>query len=95
MSSTHVQGDTEVAIDVELSKKNLCLDDPEQRQHYSKYMSAKKKEKFAKYYVRSLLEAKEKVLWFRRMTNPSLHKIYQDTYESGGTDSAVTQSKRK
>ena len=43
MSSTHVQGDTEVAIDVELSKKNLCLDDPEQRQHYSKYMSAKKK----------------------------------------------------
>jgi hypothetical protein len=89
MSNTHVQGDTEVAIDVELSNKNFCLDDPEQRQHYTKYMSAKEKERFAKCYVRSLLETKEKILWFRRMTNPSLHEIYQDTYESGGTDSAV------
>ena len=40
MPNTHVQGDTEVAIDVELSNKNFCLDDPEQRQHYTKYMSA-------------------------------------------------------
>ena len=32
----------------------------------------------------SLLETKEKVLWFRRMTNPSIHKIYKDTYESRG-----------
>ena len=95
MSNTHVQGDTEVAIDVELSNKNFCLDDPEQRQHYTKYMSAKEKERFAKCYVRSLLETKEKVLWFRRMTNPSIHKIYKDTYESRGKDSAVTQSKRK
>ena len=93
MSNTHVQGDTEVAIDVELSNKNFCLDDPEQRQHYTKYMSAKEKERFAKTYVRSLLEAKEKVLWFRRMTNPSLHKIYKKTHESGGNDSAVNQSK--
>ena len=93
MSNPQVQGDTEVAIDVELSNKNFCLDDPEQRQHYTKYMSAKKKERFAKCYVRSLLETKEKVLWFRRMTNPSLHKIYKDTYESGGNDSAVKQSK--
>ena len=93
MSNTHVQGDTEVAIDVELSNKNFCLDDPEQRQHYTKYMSAKEKERFAKCYVRSLLETKEKVLWFRRMTNPSLHKIYKDTYESGGKHSALKQSK--
>ena len=93
MSNPQVQGDTEVALDVELSNKNFCLDDPEQRQHYTKYMSAKEKERFAKCYVRSLLETKEKVLWFRRMTNPSLHKIYKDTYESGGKDSAVKQSK--
>ena len=93
MSNPHVQGDTEVAIDVELSNKNFCLDDPEQRQHYTKYMSAKEKERFAKCYVRSLLETKEKVLWFRRMTNPSLHKIYKDTYKSSGKDSALKQSK--
>jgi hypothetical protein len=84
MSNTHVQGDTEVAIDVELSNKHFCLDDPEQRQHYTKYMSAKKKESFAKCYVRSLLETKEKILWLRRMTNPSIHKINKDNYESGG-----------
>jgi hypothetical protein len=93
MSNTHVQGDTEVAIDVELSNKNFCLDDPEQRQHYTKYMSAKEKERFAKCYVRSLLETKEKILWFRRMTNPSIHKIYKDTYESGEKDSVLKQSK--
>ena len=48
MSNTHVQGDTEVAIDIELSNKNFCLDDPKQRQHYTKYMSVKEKERFAK-----------------------------------------------
>ena len=84
MSNPQVQGDTEVAIDVELSNKNFCLDDPEQRQHYTKYMSTKEKARVAKCYVRSLLETKEKVLWFRRMTNPSIHKIYKDTYESRG-----------
>ena len=72
---------------------SFSFDDPKQRQHYTKYMSAKEKERFAKCYVRSLLETKEKVLWFRRMTNPSLHKIYKDTYESGGNDSALKQSK--
>jgi hypothetical protein len=51
-----------------LRNKTFSLDDPEQRQHYTKYMSAKEKERFAKCYVRSLLETKEKVLWFRRMT---------------------------
>ena len=56
-------------------------------------MSAKEKERFAKCYVRSLLETKEKVLWFRRMTNPSLHEIYKHTHKSGGNDSAVNQSK--
>jgi hypothetical protein len=93
MSNTHVQGDTEVAIDVELNNKNFCLDDSEQRQHYTKYMTAKERERFAKCYVRALLETKEKILWFRRMTNPSLHKIYKDTYEFGGKDSAMKQSK--
>ena len=93
MSNPKVQGDTEVAIDIELSNKNFCLDDPKLRQHYTKHMTAKEKERFAKSYVRSLLEAKEKVLWFRRMTNPSLHKIYKDTYESGGSDSVLKQSK--
>jgi hypothetical protein len=93
MSTHQVQGDTEVAIDVELSNKDFCLDDPEQRQHYTKYMSAKKKERFAKCYVRSLLETKETILWFRRMTNPSPHEIYKDAYESGEKDSALKQSK--
>ena len=93
MSTHQVQGDTEVALDVELSNKNFCLDDPKQRQHYTKYMSAKEKERVARCYVRSLLETKEKVLWFRRMTNPSIHKIYKNTYESRGKDSALTQSK--
>src|ERR1700729_600335 len=93
MSTPQVQGDTEVALYVELSNKNFCLDDPDQRQHYTKYMSAKEKERFAKCYVRSLLETKEKVLWFRRMTNPSIHKIYEDTCEFGGKPSAVKQSK--
>jgi hypothetical protein len=74
MSNPQVQGDSKVALDVELSNKNLCLDDPERRHHYTKYMSTKEKERVAKCYVRSLLEAKEKVLWFRRMTNPSLQQ---------------------
>jgi hypothetical protein len=29
------QVDTEVALDAELSNKHFCLDDPEQRQHYT------------------------------------------------------------
>jgi hypothetical protein len=53
-----------------LREKNYCLDDPKQREQYAKNMSAKDKEKFAKSYVRSLLEAKEKAHWYRRMTNP-------------------------
>jgi hypothetical protein len=64
MSNPRVQGDTEVAIDVEFSNKNFCLDDPEQRQQYTKYMSAKNKERFAKCYIRSLLETKEKFSGF-------------------------------
>jgi hypothetical protein len=49
------------------SNKNFDLDDPKQRQHYARYMTMKEKERFAKSYVRSLLEAKEEVLRFRRM----------------------------
>jgi hypothetical protein len=86
---------TNVLTAAHLRNKNFSLDDPKLRQHYIKSMTEKEKERFAKSYVRLLLEIKEEVLWFRRMKNPSLHKIYQDTYESGGTDSAVTQSKRK
>ena len=33
MSNPQIQVDTEVALDAELS--NFCLDDPEQRQHYT------------------------------------------------------------
>ena len=84
---------TNVLTAVHLRNKNFSFDDPKLRQHYTKHMTAKEKERFAKSYVRSLLEAKEKVLWFRRMTNPSLHKIYKDTYESGGSDSVLKQSK--
>jgi hypothetical protein len=76
-----------------LRNKDLCLDDPKLRQRYTKNMTAKEKERFAKTYVCSLLETKEEVLRFQRITNPSLHKIYKDTYESGGNDFAVKQSK--
>ena len=48
MSNPQIQVDTEVALDAELSNKHFCLDDPEQRQHYTKYMSAKEKERFAR-----------------------------------------------
>jgi hypothetical protein len=51
--------------------KDFCFDDPKQRQKYTNNMTPKEKEKFAKSYVRSLLEAKEQALWFRRMANPS------------------------
>jgi len=35
MSNPQIQVDTEVALDAELSNKHFCLDDPEQRQHYT------------------------------------------------------------
>jgi hypothetical protein len=57
--------------------KRISMDDPKQRQRYTKCMTAKEKEGFAKWYIRSLLETKEKVLWFRRMTSPPLHKTYK------------------
>ena len=85
MSTPQVHGDTEVALDGELSNKNICLDDPKLRQHYTKYMRSKEKERFAKWYVRSLLETRERVFWFRRMTNPSLHKIYKSVCTSHRT----------
>jgi hypothetical protein len=64
--------------------RHLYYDDPKARQREAKNMSPKRREKFAKWYLRHVFEAEEKRLWFRRMTNPSLHKIYKDTYESGG-----------
>jgi len=47
--------------------KTFYLDDPKQRQQYVKYMSPTDKKNFAKSYVRSVLEAKEKLQWFTRM----------------------------
>jgi hypothetical protein len=64
--------------------KDLYYDDPKARHREAKNMSQKRREKFAKWYLHKVFEAEEKRLWFRRMTNPSLHKIYKDTYESGG-----------
>jgi hypothetical protein len=43
------------------------LDDPKERQREAEGMTPKQKEKFAKFYVRKVLEAKEEILWFRRM----------------------------
>ena len=62
---------TNVLTAAHLRNKHFCLDDPKQRQHYTKYMTAKQKERFAKSYVRLLLETKEELLRFRRITNPS------------------------
>jgi hypothetical protein len=64
--------------------KREYLDDPRKRQRDAEGMTPKQKVKYAKFYVRKLLEKKEEMLWFKRMTNPSLHKIYKNTYESGG-----------
>jgi hypothetical protein len=52
---------------VKRENKTFYLDDPKQRQQYAKWMSPREKEKFAKSYVRSVLEAKEKLQWFTRM----------------------------
>jgi hypothetical protein len=45
----------------------ICLDDPKARQRYAKDMTPKQREKFAKFYVRKVLKAKEYSLWFNRM----------------------------
>ena len=50
-------------------KKRVYLDDPKERQRYVKYMTPKQKERFAKSYIRSILEGKEQDLWLKRMLN--------------------------
>ena len=50
-------------------KKRVYLDDPKERQRYVKYMTPKQKERFAKSYIRSILERKEQDLWLKRMLN--------------------------
>ena len=52
---------------VQSGNKRFYLDDPKQRQRHSKYMTPSQKERFAKSYVRYVLEAKEQELWFKRM----------------------------
>jgi hypothetical protein len=54
---------------VQSGKKRVYLDDPKERQRYVKYMTPKQKERFAKSYIRSILEGKEQDLWLKRMLN--------------------------
>ena len=48
---------------VQSGKKRVYLDDPKERQRYVKYMTPKQKERFAKSYIRSILEGKEQDLF--------------------------------
>jgi hypothetical protein len=59
-------------------------DDPQQRQRDAAGMTQKQKEKFAKLYVSKVLEAKEQLLWFRRMTDPELYRLYKDRFATFG-----------
>ena len=52
---------------IKKGNETIYLDDPKQRQRHVKYMTPQQKERFAKDYVRSVLEQKEKELWFTRM----------------------------
>ena len=54
---------------VQSGKKKVYLDHPKERQRYVKYMTPKQKERFAKSYIRSILEGKEQDLWLKRMLN--------------------------
>ena len=54
-------------IYVKEGNKTFYLDDAKEGQRYTKYMTLKQKERFAKSYVRYVLEAKEQELWFKRM----------------------------
>jgi hypothetical protein len=47
--------------------KDLYYDDPKARQREAKSMSSKRREKFAKWYLRKVFEAEEQRLWFQRM----------------------------
>jgi hypothetical protein len=59
-------------------------DDPQQRQRDGTRMTPKQMEKFAKLYVSKVLEAKEELLWFRRMTDPELYRLCKEKFETFG-----------
>jgi hypothetical protein len=54
-------------IYVQAGRRRFHLDDLKERQRYVKDMTPKQKEEFAKFYVRKILEAKEEMLWFKRI----------------------------
>ena len=54
-------------IYVQAGRRRFHLDDLKERQRYVKDMTPKQKDKFANFYVRKVLEAKEQELWFKRM----------------------------
>jgi hypothetical protein len=54
-------------ITVKSRSQTLYLDDAQERLRYAKDMSPKQREKFAKFYLRKVLEAKEYQIWFKRM----------------------------
>jgi hypothetical protein len=47
--------------------ETFYLDDPKDRQRYVRYLNPKQREKFAKFYLRKLIEAKEYDLWYKKM----------------------------
>jgi hypothetical protein len=47
--------------------KDLYYDDPKVRRREAKSMSPKRREKFAKWYLRKVFEAEEQRLWFQKM----------------------------
>ena len=42
-------------------------------------MTPKQKERFAKFYVSKILEEKEQLLWFRRITDPESYRLYKES----------------
>jgi hypothetical protein len=52
---------------VRSGRETFYLDDPKDRQRYVHGLNPKQREKFAKFYIRKLLEAEEYQLWFKRM----------------------------
>jgi hypothetical protein len=50
-----------------IGDKDLYYDDPKARQREAKSMSPKRREKFAKWYIRKVFEAEEKRLWLQKM----------------------------
>jgi hypothetical protein len=71
-------------IYTQVGNRRQYWDDPKQRQHAVARMTPKQKEKFAKFYVSRILEAKEQLLWFGRMTDPELYRLYKESSENPG-----------